>query len=102
MATKPKMPESFSKSVDHMADRAFAALDLDPGIASVIKACEAIIEVNFPVPIKGKIEIFTGWRATHRALGHLRVHGQRSHGRRRLRGRRGLGQDVGRGRRVVA
>jgi glutamate dehydrogenase (NAD(P)+) len=65
MPTKPKMPESFSKSVDHMADRAFAALDLDPGIASVIKACEAIIEVNFPVPIKGKIEIFTGWRATH-------------------------------------
>jgi glutamate dehydrogenase (NAD(P)+) len=65
MPTKPKLPESFSKSVHHMADRAFAALDLDPGIASVIKACEAIIEVNFPVPIKGKIEIFTGWRATH-------------------------------------
>jgi len=65
MPTKPKKPESFSKSVDHMADRAFAALDLDPGVASAIKACHAIIKVNFPVKIKGKIEIFTGWRATH-------------------------------------
>lgn len=65
MPTKPKMPESFSKSVDRMADRAFAALDMDPGIASTIKACEAIIEVNFPVPIKGRTEVFTGWRATH-------------------------------------
>lgn len=65
MPTKPKMPESFSKSVDCMADRAFAALDLDLGIASMIKACEAIIEVNFPVTIKGKTEVFTGWRATH-------------------------------------
>ena len=65
MATKEKLSESFSKSVDHMADRAFTALDMDPGIANAIKACEAIIEVNFPVKIKGKIEVFTGWRATH-------------------------------------
>lgn len=65
MATKQRKAESFSKSVDHMADRAFAALDLDPGIAKCIKACEAIIEINFPVKIKGKIEVFTGWRATH-------------------------------------
>ncbi len=65
MATKPKMAESFSKSVDHMADRAFSALDMDPGIANAIKACEAIIEVNFAVKIKGKTEVFTGWRATH-------------------------------------
>ena len=65
MATKEKLSESFSKSVDHMADRAFTALDMDPGIANAIKACEAIIEVNFPVKIKGRIEVFTGWRATH-------------------------------------
>ena len=65
MATKEKLSESFSKSVDHMADRAFAALDMDPGIANAIKACEAIIEVNFPVKIKDRIEVFTGWRATH-------------------------------------
>jgi glutamate dehydrogenase (NAD(P)+) len=65
MTTKPKVSHSFSKSVDHMADRAFAVMGIDPGIANAIKACEAIVEVNFPVKIKGKIEVFTGWRATH-------------------------------------
>jgi glutamate dehydrogenase (NAD(P)+) len=56
---------SFSESVNLMADRAFAVLDLDPGIASAIKKCESIIQVNFPVEINGRIEVFTGWRATH-------------------------------------
>ncbi len=48
-----------------MADRAIAALDLDRGIANAIKGCNAVIELRFPVNIKGKIEVFTGWRATH-------------------------------------
>ena len=65
MPTKPKTSHSFSKSVDLMADRAFAVMDMDPGVANAIKASEAIIEVNFPVSIRGKIEVFTGWRATH-------------------------------------
>ncbi|MCZ6503190.1 MAG: Glu/Leu/Phe/Val dehydrogenase [Gammaproteobacteria bacterium] len=56
---------SFSESVNHMADRAFRAMDMDPGIAAAIKACNSIIQVNFPVNIKGKIEVFTGWRAVH-------------------------------------
>ncbi len=56
---------SFSESVDHMVDRAFAVLDMDPGVANAIKACDSIIQVNFTVNIRGKIEIFTGWRATH-------------------------------------
>jgi len=56
---------SFSESVNLMADRAFEVLDLDPGIANAIKKCDSIIQVNFPVEIKGKIEVFTGWRATH-------------------------------------
>ena len=58
-------PMSFSDSVNHMADRAFAALDMDPGIANAIKACNATLEVQFPVNIRGKIEIFTGWRSVH-------------------------------------
>ncbi len=56
---------SFSQSVNHMADRAFAALDTDPGIAATIKAGSATLEVRFPIEIKGKIEIFTGWRSVH-------------------------------------
>ena len=65
MAANKKTSLSFSESVDLMADRAFAVMDMDPGVASAIKACDAIIEVNFPVNIQGKIQVFTGWRATH-------------------------------------
>jgi len=62
---KKNKPLSFSDSVNLMADRAFAVLDLDPGIANAIKKCDSIIQVNFPVEINGRIEVFTGWRATH-------------------------------------
>jgi glutamate dehydrogenase (NAD(P)+) len=66
MATRQKNKTlSFSQAVNHMADRAFKVLKMDPGIANAIKSCDSIIEVNFPVNIKGKIEVFTGWRATH-------------------------------------
>jgi len=56
---------SFTESVNHMADRAFDVLDIDPGIAAAIKACTATLEVNFPVEINGEIEVFTGWRSVH-------------------------------------
>ena len=56
---------TFSQSVDFMADRAFTVMEMDQGTAAAIKSCEAIIELQFPVKIKGKIEIFTGWHATH-------------------------------------
>ncbi|MBL4783053.1 MAG: Glu/Leu/Phe/Val dehydrogenase [Porticoccaceae bacterium] len=56
---------SFTESVNHMADRAFQVLNIDPGIAAAIKACTATLEVNFPVNINGKIEVFTGWRSVH-------------------------------------
>ena len=65
MAVKEKKLKSFSSSVDQMADRAFAVMDMEPGIAETIKACDAIIEVNFSVTLKRGIESFTGWRATH-------------------------------------
>ena len=48
-----------------MADRAFQAMDMDPTIAAAIKACNATIQVNFPVNIKGKVEVFSGWRSVH-------------------------------------
>ncbi|MCG8324872.1 MAG: Glu/Leu/Phe/Val dehydrogenase, partial [Thiotrichales bacterium] len=56
---------SFSESVNHMADRAFRVLNMEEDVASAIKACNATLEVQFPVIIRGKIEVFTGWRATH-------------------------------------
>ena len=56
---------SFRESVDLMVDRAMAAMELDEGTAQAIKTCNAVIQVKFPVKIRGKVEVFTGWRATH-------------------------------------
>ncbi|MEE9551579.1 MAG: Glu/Leu/Phe/Val dehydrogenase [Gammaproteobacteria bacterium] len=60
-----KQSYSFSQSVNQMAGRAFKILDMDPGIAKAIETCNSILQVQFPVYIKGKIEVFTGWRAAH-------------------------------------
>ena len=65
MAKKNNKSQSFTASVNRMADRAFKVLDMDPGIARAIKSCSAVIQLNFPVNIRGKIEVFTGWRAVH-------------------------------------
>jgi glutamate dehydrogenase (NAD(P)+) len=48
-----------------MVDRAVEAVQLDPGTASAIKACNSLVQVKFPVKIRGRLEVFTGWRATH-------------------------------------
>ncbi len=56
---------SFRQSVDQMVDRAIELIGLEPGIAEAIKGCNAVLELRFPVEIKGKIEVFTGWRAVH-------------------------------------
>jgi len=58
---------SFSASVAHMAEQAFAALGLDDGVANAIKGCDAVLQVRFPVEVNGRIEVFTGWRAVHSA-----------------------------------
>lgn len=55
----------FRQSVDHMVDRAMSVMELDTGIANAIKACTSVLQVTFPVTIKGTIEMFTGWRAVH-------------------------------------
>jgi glutamate dehydrogenase (NAD(P)+) len=48
-----------------MVDRALDVMELDPSIANAIKACTSVLQVTFPVMIKDKIEMFTGWRAVH-------------------------------------
>ncbi len=55
----------FRQSVDHMVDRALACMGLEDGIATAIKACTSVLQVTFPVQIRGQVEIFTGWRAVH-------------------------------------
>ena len=56
---------SFRDSVDRMVDRALALLEVEEGMARAIKACNTVLTVTFPVRIRGRIEVFTGWRATH-------------------------------------
>ena len=56
---------TFRESVDLMVDRAISVMGLDEGTATAIKSCNSVLQVKFPVKIRGKIETFTGWRATH-------------------------------------
>ena len=56
---------SFRECVDLMVDKAMAVMKLDTGTANAIKTCNAVLQVKFPVKIRGKLEVFTGWRATH-------------------------------------
>ncbi|MCF6324485.1 MAG: Glu/Leu/Phe/Val dehydrogenase [Gammaproteobacteria bacterium] len=66
MANKENSPSpSFSSNVDRMVDHAFGILNLDDGTAQAIKACNSVLQVKFPVKIRGEIETFTGWRAVH-------------------------------------
>jgi len=56
---------SFSQSVGYMADRAMQVLNLNTGTSEAIKNCNSVLQVRFPVQIRDKIEVFTGWRAVH-------------------------------------
>ena len=56
---------TFSQNVNYQVDQAIAAMDLELDTAAAIKACSSIIQVTFPVKIRDKIEMFTGWRAVH-------------------------------------
>ena len=58
---------SFREGVDRMVDRATLAAGLDPATASVIKACDAVLQIKFPVRLRGSIQVFTGWWAVHSA-----------------------------------
>ncbi|MBO2522198.1 MAG: glutamate dehydrogenase [Firmicutes bacterium] len=48
-----------------MFDRAAALLDVPPGLAEFIKRGNSVIQVRFPVKIRGEYRVLTGWRATH-------------------------------------
>ncbi|KAF0193128.1 MAG: glutamate dehydrogenase (NAD(P)+) [Gammaproteobacteria bacterium] len=56
---------TFQHSVDLMVKRAMDALDLDPGTARAIHGCGSVLKVQFPVKIRGTVEVITGWRAVH-------------------------------------
>ena len=62
--SKPRL--SFSQNVNRMVDRAFQHLALPPGLPEQIKACNTVIQVQFPVMCEdGTYHTFQGWRAVH-------------------------------------
>ncbi|MDX1435852.1 MAG: Glu/Leu/Phe/Val dehydrogenase [Anaerolineales bacterium] len=59
---------SFSESVDRMVDRAMPhiGIEMPPGLAAQMKACDKVLRVQFPVRMDdGAYKVFTGWRAVH-------------------------------------
>jgi glutamate dehydrogenase (NAD(P)+) len=66
MNSKPEADGlSFRESVDHMVDNAIEIMGLEKGMGNALKSCHSVLQVSFPVKIKGQAEIFTGWRAVH-------------------------------------
>ena len=56
---------SFTENVNRMAQRAFDALRMPPGLAQAIGGCNEVLQLRFPVQIGEHVEVFTGWRAVH-------------------------------------
>ena len=57
---------SFNEGLSLAVDRALRHLDLPPGLAEQVKACDSVLQVHFPVRLDdGMFHVFRGWRATH-------------------------------------
>ena len=56
---------TFLENVDMMVNDTIEKINIDPNISKILKSCRSVLQVKFPVKIKGKIEIFRGWRAVH-------------------------------------
>lgn len=50
-----------------MVDRATLAIGLNPDTARIIQACNAVLQLKFPVKLSDRTEVFTGWWAAHSA-----------------------------------
>ena len=63
---QPAVEPSFNAGLSMSVDRALRHLDLPPGLAEQIKACDSVLQLHFPVRLDdGVYHIFRGWRATH-------------------------------------
>lgn len=56
---------SFRDNVDLMVEHAIGIMDLEPGMGDVLKTCNSVLQISFPVEIDGQPKVFTGWRAVH-------------------------------------
>tara|TARA_Y100000590_G_scaffold412431_1_gene507398 strand:- start:795 stop:2207 length:1413 start_codon:yes stop_codon:yes gene_type:complete len=56
---------TFIENVDMMVNDTINKIQIDENISKILKTCRSVLQVKFPVKIKGKTEIFFGWRAVH-------------------------------------
>ncbi len=56
---------NFLGSVRSMFDRAAHALDVPPDLVETIRECNSVIQLRFPVRLRGSYRMFCGWRAVH-------------------------------------
>ena len=67
MSSIGKESMTFREGVDLMVDRAALAMGLSPDTIKVVKACNAVLQLRFPVKLKDRTEVISGWWAIHSA-----------------------------------
>lgn len=55
----------FFQSVNMSFDKASAAMKLDNGLAKLIKSCNAVYQMQFPVRVGDEVEVISAWRVEH-------------------------------------
>ena len=56
---------NFLGSVRSMFDRAARALGVPPDLVEAIRECNSVVQLRFPVRLRGGYRTFCGWRAVH-------------------------------------
>jgi len=56
---------TFLENVEMMVNDTIDCIKVDSNISKILKTCRSVIQLKFPVKIKGEIKIFHGWRAVH-------------------------------------
>jgi glutamate dehydrogenase (NAD(P)+) len=58
---------TFREGVDLMVDHAALIMRLNPDAVKAVKACNAVLQLKFPVKLKQRTEVISGWWAIHSA-----------------------------------
>ena len=62
---EPAIEAGFLGSVRRMFDKAATALGVAPDLVETIRECNSVIQLRFPVRLRGRYQTFCGWRAVH-------------------------------------
>ena len=67
MVSIDKESMTFREGVDLMVDRAALVMKLSPEAVQTVKACNAVLQLKFPVKLNNRTEVISGWWAIHSA-----------------------------------